>query len=191
MTSKWRKRLSLSFSVVCVVALAFLGLAGSAFGADLARVYDQATGTRQPTYDRTAESTPTYNVDDSTWQSLNRESSDLASDTTIDAEEANAAAEEVDVNECFKAGLWGMVFDAGWDAVNGYSFDIGNELSTMSTRLVGCLTEKAGLPNVTASRLSDFLMESFKSRALAALQVDPNTKAFLDWVAVTAWYSIG
>jgi hypothetical protein len=83
-----------------------------------------------------------------------------------------------------------MVFDAGWDAANGDSFNIGNELNATTNRLVGCLTERVGLPGITARSLSDYLMASFESRALEAMQLDPTTKAFIDWVAVTAWYSI-
>jgi hypothetical protein len=178
------------FALVTVVAVATLVLSGAAYGADLVDAYEHASGPSRPTYDRSADRTPTYTVDQSTWDTLDQSSEDLASDTGHDEQEAGATSDESDENTCFRDSLWGIVFDAGWDALNGYSFNIGAELSATANRLINCLTYQVGLPTVTATNLSDYLMESFKNQALEALNADPTTKTFLDWVAVTAWYSV-
>jgi hypothetical protein len=186
-----RHRRALRLALAGVVAVAPFAMAAAAYGADLVDVYEQASGTSRPTYDRSAERSPTYEVAQSTRETLNQSSDDLATDAAVDEQDVGATGDESDEDDCFKRALWGMVFDAGWDAVNGYSFNIGAELTATANRLTGCLTERVGLPDVTAANLSDYLMESFKSRALEALKADPTTKAFIDWVAVTAWYSIG
>lgn len=185
-----RHRRALRLSVIAVVAGAMCVLAGNAYGIDLVDAYQHASGTAMPTYDRSGGSTPTYEVAQSTWDSLNRTSEDLSNDVASDETSAKATSDESDEDDCVKAALWGMVFDAGWDDANSYSFNLGAELNATITRLTGCLMTRAGLPNATATNLSDFLIDSFKTRALEALHTDPTTKAFIDWIAVTAWYSI-
>ena len=185
------RRRRLRIVLAGVIACAGLALAGPASAETVIEAYDHASGPSSPTYyHRAGESTPTYRLAQDTWDTLNRESSSLAQDVTADEERAQAAEEAYRDDSCFKGALWGIVFDAGWDLINGYSFDLGAELDATSKRATACLIHQAGLPPVTAPTLTDYFMESFKNRALEVLHTAPSTSAFIDWVAATAWYSI-
>ncbi len=185
------RRRGLRLAITGVVAGACLALAGPAAAETLIDAYDHASGPSTPTYYHPGgESTPTYSLAQETWDTLNRDSSGLRQDAITDEERAKAAEEVSRDDGCFKAALWGIVFDAGWDLINGYSFNIGSELDASSSRALACLIHQAGLPPVTAANLTDYFMESFKNRALDVLHAAPTTNAFIDWVAVTAWYSI-
>lgn len=153
-----RCRGTLRVGLVLAVACAAVWSAAPASAITLGDAFDHAYGSPDPTY--TARHTPTYDASThlGTWEQLNNDSRSLASDIATVVEDRQVTAEDrnahLDVQNCFKAALWDIVFDAGWDDANGYRFDISAELSATTNRTQSCIADRLGIGWATSAPIT-------------------------------------
>lgn len=147
---------------------------------------DQLTSLKQPDYGATARIGTQVRVD------LNADADAVGTEITdkADALAPDDSASEEAMKRCLQNALWDMLFDAVWDAVHGRGFNPDHELGLTASRTATCIADKFGVGMLTADSVSDWMMESVIEHGSEAITQDPSLEAFVNWLGVTAWYSI-
>ena len=124
---------------------------------------------------------------------------------TLNAD-ANAAGEEIDqdivdldpndregeyqLKTCLQNVLWDVLFDAVWDVNSQNNFDLGKEWDTTMGRAAACVADEFHVGPAVAASAADWMMESIIKHGSDVVAHDPHLAAFINWAAVTAWYSM-
>jgi hypothetical protein len=146
----------------------------------------RVTSLDQPNYDLT--SAP---LGSDTRAQLNAAADGLGTDIAGKEEQLTSdQTQQDDMSGCMKGALWDIGFDAVYDLATNQSFSLSNELGATYDRMYNCLGQQLGLGPIAATSTTNYLWESVVSRATQALNADPSTTEFVDWAAVTAYYSI-
>jgi hypothetical protein len=93
------------------------------------------------------------------------------------------------LKKCAKNALWGILFDGVYDAVNGYSFDVNAELSTATNSVSQCVQNQFGVGTDVSAPVAAWIMQSVTGNG-SDVATNYGVAAFINWVAVTAWYRI-
>ena len=103
---------------------------------------------------------------------------------------ADEQQERNELDDCFKGALFSILLDAIWDSANNRSVNLLSELTATSNRAASCIADHFHVGYLTAASISDWMLESVVHNGVDVLAHDPYVSAFIDWTAVTAWYSI-
>jgi hypothetical protein len=119
-------------------------------------------------------------------------------------DDANAAGREIDARAaqlepdptrlewlkgCAKNALWEILYDGVWDYGNGTSFSVDDELNATMERMSQCIQTHFGVGQDVSDPVAAWIMQSITDNG-SQVANDLGLSAFINWVAVTAWYSM-
>jgi hypothetical protein len=77
------------------------------------------------------------------------------------------------LTRCVQNALSDMLFDAGWDAANNASFDVGREKQTTANRGPQCMADNLGVPLSPGESVADWMLASIVKHRLPCLDSRP------------------